>query len=346
MDKKKRKRKLWIRLVALFLVLTMVVGYWASAVTDIRIADDASNAAMSYLATQTDYVNQDKPARIMSLVRSMKKSESLEDYYLQASMRIGSAKYEEALPYIEQCLTLCSPSENRDVYLDVLTKKGCLLALLQRNDEAVETLNKALETNKNLQDVYLVLAQIYLEENDTQKLEETLKTYLDLYPDDTDVRTTYFQTLAAAGKAEEAREQGEMIISSTGVSETNLDDAYHVMAILDFEEENFESALGYLEKIKNNEGTYKDIYYDMGICHMSLSEMDKATECFTRSIEVGYNKQTCLYSRGVCEFSKEEADYQSALEDLVAAYEYEGEDRDEETASMAEEFLLAVTAAE
>lgn len=342
MERKKKKRKLWFRLVALFLVLTMIVGYWASALIDIKIADDASNAAMSYLAANTDYVKQDKSERFLSLVRSLNPTESLEDCYLDASMRIGSARYEEALPYIDKCLGLCSPTQNRDIYLDVLTKKGCLLALLQRNDEAIDALNKALETEPELSDVYLVLAQIYLEENDAQKLEETLKAYLDYYPDDTDIRVTYLQTLATLDKEEEAREQGKIIISTPGISNATKDDAYHVLAILDFGKEDFEAALESLIRIVNSEGTYPDIYYDMGICYMSMGDMDKATDCFTRSIEVGYSKQASLYSRGVSEFSKEKADYQTALNDLVEAYEYDEEDKDEETTAMAEEFLKAI----
>lgn len=344
--KKKKKRKIWIRLVAILLILTMAVGYWASALIDIKIADDASNAAMSYLATNTEYVKANKTARFLNLVQSMKPTESLDDYYLQASMRIGSARYEDALPYIDKCLELCSPVKNKAVYVDVLTKKGCLLALLERDDEAIDALNLVLETEPAATDVYLVLAQIYLEKNDVEKIEETLNSYLEYDPDDIDIRVTYMQTLIAQGKEDEAAEQGKLVVTDSNATETNLDDAYHILGLIDFGNKNFSDALKSFDKIKDTAGNYPDLFYDKGICYMSDGEMDKATEFFTKSIEAGYNKQESMYSRGVCEFSKDEPDYQSAVNDLVAAYEYSEEDRDEETAAMAEEFLKAIAATE
>lgn len=343
METKKRKRKLWIRLTAFLLVLTMTVGYWASAMIDIKIADDASNAAMSYLATNTEYVNKSKSQRFYDLVRSMKKSESLEDIYLQASMRIGQAKYEEALPYLDRCMEICSPTRYKDTYVDVLCKKGCILALLERNDEAIEVLHKAVETIPETTDAYLVLAQLYLQNEDLEKLEEVLKTYLDYKPEDAEIRVNYLQTLATAGKEEEAREQAETILATANVSQSNLDDTYHVLAVMDMAISDFNASVKSLEKIKDNGELYPDVFYDKGICYMSLGDLDKATENFTKSIELGYNKQASLYSRGVSEFSKEEdPDYQSAMEDIVAAYEYAEEDRDEEIAVIAEEFIESI----
>lgn len=338
-----KKRKVWIRLTAAILVVTMVVGYCASALIDIKISEDASNAAMNYLASNTEYVKQSRSERFLSLVKSMKKTRSLEDYYLEASMRIGAAKYEEALPYIDKCLEFCSPSRYKEVYVDVLTKKGCLLALLGRSEEAVEVLNLAVETTPEMTDAYLVLAQIYLENDDADKLEETLGTYLGYVPEDLDIRVNYMQTLGSQNKEKEARDQADIILTDKQSNDENRDDAYHVLAILDFGREDFESALANLENIQDTGERFQDIFYDKGVCYMSLGDMDKATESFSASIDLGYNKQASLYSRGACEFSKtDNPDYQSAVDDIVAAYEYSEEDRDEDTAAMAEELLRAI----
>ena len=51
--KKFYKRK-WVRITAIFLILTMLVTYWAGTVTSIRISAEATNEAMRYLAENTE----------------------------------------------------------------------------------------------------------------------------------------------------------------------------------------------------------------------------------------------------------------------------------------------------
>lgn len=319
----------------------MVIGYWATAITNIQIASDASDAAVRYLAESTEYVNEGRTERFADLVRSFRGEDTVEDCYRQASIKIGAAEYEDALHYINLCLDKSSPIQNREIFIDALTKKGCLLTLLGKDDEAVEALNKAIETEPTLSDVYLVLAQIYLNRNQVIELEETLKAYLEVVPDDLDMRVTYMQTLAAQGKDEEASKQGFMVVEDSNSTQQQQEDCYYVIAINLFKQESFEQSLEYLEKVVDQDGKYTDLYYDKGICYLSMGELDKAKEAFTESIDKGMSLQNCYYSRAVTEFTSENADYEAAYKDLIAARDYQGEDRDEETVAMAEEFLDA-----
>lgn len=325
----------------MFLVLTMVIGYWASAMINVKIASDASDAAIKYLAESTEYVNADKSERFSDLVRSFRRTDDIDYYYLQASIKIGAAKYEEALGFINKCLDLSSPIQHRETYIDALTKKGCLLTLLGRDEEAEEVLELAIETEPELSDIYLVLAQIYLNSNDVDKLEKTLAGYLDIVPDDLDMRITYMQTLAAQGRDEEASKQGFMVVENDNSTDQQQEDCYYVIAIDCFKREDFEKSLEYLEKVIDQDGKYTDLYYDKGICYLSLGELVSAKEAFTESIDKGMSIQNCYYSRAVTEFTMEDADYEAAYNDLLAARDYQGEDRDEETVKLAEEFLDA-----
>lgn len=319
----------------------MVVGYWASAMINIQIAANASDAAVRYLAESTDYVNSNRTERFTDLVRSFRRTDDIDNYYLQASIKIGAAKYEDALFYINKCLDMSSPIQYRETYLDALTKKGCLLTLLGRDDEAVEALKLAIKTESGLSDVYLVLAQIYLNNNEVSELEETLAGYLEIVPDDLDMRVTYMQTLAAEGKDEEASKQGLMVIEDSNSTDQQKEDCYYVIAINQFKQEDFEQAALNLEKVIDQEGKYTDLYYDKGICYLSLGELQRAKDAFTESIDKGMSVQNCYYSRGVTEFTLDDADYEAAYKDLVEARDYQGEDRDEETAAMAKELLDA-----
>ena len=336
---KKIHRKKWIRITAIFLVLTMLVTYWAGTVTSIKISAEATNEAMRYLAENTEYMNKKKSERTWGLVRSLMRTEDIDECYLVASIYIGAARYEEALTYIDKCIRMCPKEGREDFYTELLTKKGCLLTLMDDNEGAIKVLKEATERKPDASALYLVMAQIYFEENDVSKMAEATSKYLEFEPDDVDVRVTYLQTLAAMDVIDEARIQGRMIIENKDAGVEQKDDAYHVLAMLALREENFDEALDNLKGIRDEEGKYEDVQYDIGVCHMATGEYEEAIEAFSKSIEKEYNKQGCYYSRGVCEFSAEEADYTAAYYDLKEASEYSGEDRDEETAKLAQVIL-------
>jgi tetratricopeptide (TPR) repeat protein len=294
---------------------------------------------MKYLAENTEYINKKRSERTWNLIQTLKGTDDLNDCYLAASIYIGSARYEEALAYIRKSLKLCDPTERPEFYTELLTKKGCLLTLMGENDEALKTLDLVTDRDPQAADVYLVKAQIYFEQNNLEKLAETSAQYLEVVPDDVSVRITYLQTLAALDVVDEAKKQGRIIIEDASADTEAKDDAYHILAMLALREENFKEALRNLQQVKDTKEKYPDVNYDIGVCQMSKGEFDEAIEYFTRSIEQDYNKQGCYYSRGVCEFSNDPVDYESAYFDLLAAVEYDEEDRDEETAALAESIL-------
>ena len=336
---KTRKKKIWIRVTAIFMVLTMVVTYWAGTVTSIKISAQETNEAMKYLAENTEYINKKRSERTWNLIQTLKGSDDLNDCYLTASIYIGSARYEEALTYIRKCLKLCDPTERPEFYTELLTKKGCLLTLMGENDEALKTLDLVTERDPQAADVYLVKAQIYFEQNSLEKLAETTAQYLEIKPDTVSVRITYLQTLAALDVVDEAKKQGRIIIEDASADTEAKDDAYHILGMLALREENFAEALENLKNIYDTKEKYPDVNYDIGVCQMSKGEFDEAIEYFTKSLEQDYNRQGCYYSRGVCEFSNDPADFESAYYDLLAAAEYNEEDRDEDTALLAKAIL-------
>ncbi len=336
---KKGKTRVWLRVTAGVLAAVMIFTYWAGSAVSIKIAADSSNEAMKYLAENTAYVKAGRSVRVLNLLSSMINREDLEDCYNRASIYIGSARYEEALIYIGKCLKMCDEQSDPDMYTDLLTKKGCLLALVDRNDEALEVLTEVVKRTPDAADIYLVLAQIYLEENEPANLVEATARYLELRPDDLEVRITYLQALAAADDFEEASKQSELIVSDKSVTTEQCDDVYHTLTVMALKVEQFEEALEYLDKIYDTENRWPDIAYDRGVCLMSLSRFDEAIDCFGQSIEKGYNVQGCYYSRGVCELSGDKVDIKAAYQDLKDAVEYEGEDRDEETAVLAKAIM-------
>jgi tetratricopeptide (TPR) repeat protein len=335
--KKFYKRK-WVRITAIFLILTMLVTYWAGTVTSIRISAEATNEAMRYLAENTEMMNKQRTERTWNLVRGLMRTEDIDECFLVASIYIGSARYEEALTYIDKCLRMCPQDERKDFYAELLTKKGCLLTLLGRNDEAVGVLDSVIECKPDSSDAYMVLIQIYYTANDMDNLEKTLAAYLEIAPEDSDMRATYIQALMSDGNVKEAEVQCGLLMEYDKDG-TYKNDAEHALALIALGREDFTGAMKHLTKMTDYEEAFPDVAYDKGVCHMAGGDYDKAVEEFIRSINIGYMKQYCYYSRAVCKISQEEPDYEGTFNDLKAAIEYDEEDRNEETAQMATELI-------
>ena len=76
---------------------------------------------------------------------------------------------------------------------------------------------------------------------------------------------------------------------------------------------------------------------------MTLKHYEEAVEDYDKAIEQGVLPQLSHYSRGVAECMSEEPDYQQAVEDLVFAVNYQGEDADTAIAAQALELLEILT---
>lgn len=261
-------------------------------------------------------------------------------YYEMASALIAQAEYEKALPYVDECTKLITKETNPDEYVDLMIKKGCLLTLLGREDEAIDPLNEVLGIKPDTKDVYMVLAQIYYDKGDFNKLGETLEAYLKIAPDDVDMRVTYAQSLYSTGDLEDAEKQFDIVEQSlTKEDEEMTNEVKHFKMLIDLQKGDFENAYEKLCEMDGLEDKYPDIYMNKGLCKMSLGEYDEAAEFYTTSIEKGQQVQYCYYTRGICELTGDKPDYEAAYNDLKMAVEYEGEDRDEETSELAKEIL-------
>lgn len=78
----------------------------------------------------------------------------------------------------------------------------------------------------------------------------------------------------------------------------------------------YETALAFVEKAREEDPTLEGNNYYRGICLLSLQRMEEAVEAFSESIEEGYLIQFCYYNRGVCHVSLQE--YEQAQQDMEA----------------------------
>ncbi len=334
----KRRKGIWVRILSGILVVTVVSTYCATAAINVTLAANTDNAATNYLADNTEYINESKAQRLLSQIKTLQKPTDLDSYYRLASTKIAKEKYDEAMPYIEKCIELCKEDEEQSIYLSLLTKKGCLLTLLDRDEEAIEVLNEVIEKDSKQSDAYLVLAQICYEYNNFEGLVFSLENYLKLVPEDSTTRMTYAQILYTQGYILDAKENYEKVVNAEAAKEEQAE-AKHYLSLIHLQNREFEEAYTYLKDLEQEKEVYKDIDCNMGLCQMSLGNYDEAIKYYTRSIENEYALQYSYYTRGICELTKDNADVSKALADLQYAADYAGDDKDEETSTLAKEML-------
>lgn len=199
-----RRIKPWARWTAAFLALAFGFTFGAQSWITVKISAEESNAAKTYLAQQTDYVNASRLERLRTKLQTLTQPDGLEDYYRLAETHIAAEEYTEALECIQRCLELYEPEYGTTLQAELLLKEGCLLTILDRADEAEEAMEQVVQLAPGLADAYLVLAQLHAGSDDTQALAADLESYLELQPAAADMRLLLAQLYLAQGQGDEA----------------------------------------------------------------------------------------------------------------------------------------------
>lgn len=366
-EKTRLYRRPWARALAGVLVLLLFLSLLSGLWIRVRISADTEDAAQGYLAGETEYVNASELERLIEQLRNLRQPTKLENYYSRAGTRIAMEDYAQALTYIEKCLELYTPDYGEPLHVDLLIKQGCLLTLLDRSEEAIAPLNAALELDPSQSAVYLVLAQIYSGTGQTSELMDALSAYLELEPEESELRLMLAQLRYAMEEYPAAADQTAYLLESgaqqgpelaalclnLGIQLTQaqeydralvqLDGAIALQAFLQTEEPSEPEDGEEADDAQALEEQLASLHYYRGLCNLTLKHYEEAVEDYDKAIEQGVLPQLSHYSRGVAECMSEEPDYQQAVEDLVFAVNYQGEDDDTAIAAQALELLEILT---
>jgi tetratricopeptide (TPR) repeat protein len=358
-----RKTYLWIRVSAAVLAALMVGSAFLLDAIKIKIRKqayeeaDAAAAAGNYLVDSTEYVGKNTLERAAETIEgAFRKPVTFEDFYDLASRSIAREEYEKALSYIDVCLEKTGPSPEiakEKVYVDLLMKKACLLALTGEYDPALRYFDLVLELMP-LPQAYIIKAQIYAEQGKADKAAESLKYYLETVPGDYSMRLALIQLYYAAGKFAEAqsecenylaltderRETGYFMLGScklqNGDHEAAMKDlvtaaelgygdpamCYGQAAISAYLIGRTEDVLSLGKKAVSTDSDQLDtglLYSYMGYSAMLLEKFEDAEVFFTKAIEFGQPEAPMLYYRGISLMAREETE--TAIADFTAALE-------------------------
>ena len=320
-------KRIWFRIIAFLLAVTMVFSIWASGAIQIRIqAQSDQDAASQYLIDNTDYIQSGDLGRLEEKLQTYFQPTTLEDYYRLAGTQIGSGEYAQALGSVDTCLELY-PGGDEPLYLDLLLKRGCLHVLLGQYEQAVAALEQVLLTDPEQADAYLVLAQIYAELENYQGLIPVLGEYLKLKPQDSDIRVVLAQVLFQIGEYRQAIDQYDQLKQMEGLSES-VNQIVFLEALAYIQLADYSAAKELFLSIPDSEKGMVERDYYLGVCYLSEEDYETGEIHFTASLEAGEMVQLSSYSRAVCRLMKEDFDYEGALADLENAIAYSEADWD------------------
>ena len=361
-EKRGRKPRVWLRLTAIVSAVLLVCSAVLLDAVTVTLSrqelkgTDVTAAAGNYLADSTPYIKQDVVRRAQKvLTGALRKPVTLQDYYDLASEAIARKNYEGALALIDVCLGLADiPGANvaNGLHVDLLMKKGCLLALRGDYYQALALFDQALKLDSSQAQAYLLEAQIYAQQNSVANATENLRAYLKLEPGDTSMRAALIQLYYAQGKyadAEIACNDYLALLSDADGSihflrgacrlqqagyQPAMDDllqavqlgypdaglCYGQAALCAYALNKPELVLDYGRQsvaLDSKQMDYGKLYSYMGLSSLLLKKFQDAEAQFTSALDHGQSEAATRYYRGVSRMAQGQAG--SAVEDFSAA---------------------------
>lgn len=322
----------WVRMLALVLAMLMAATFVLSSAIAVRLNPD-NTASESVLGQTTDYVDKGAIERAEDVIaRLFSSARTLEEHYLNASVLIGQARYDEALESIKACLMLVGDSDTELIY-ELWLKRGCLETLLGWHDTALGSFENIPEGIYDAE-LLLIKAQIYDEKGDTRTASLMLEEYVETYPSDVDTRLMLAEFYTRIGNYQATIAQYDVVIAGGGDSKgtvymlrasakmmaglydesisdflaakdagyADVSACWAQSALASYLVQDYESVLTYGEQaigLGSENFTYETLYYYMGLSQIELGKFDEAVGLLNKAIELGSKADDIYYYLGV-----------------------------------------------
>ena len=176
----KSRRPLWIRGIALFvaLLLLLEVGIFnASTVRFLRedYAGSDYESMADYLYENDGYLTADRLRRMRAVLRLLGTPDTFDEYYLAASVAIADENYSEAARHTEKCVELYEGSDRR--LAELYVRLGCLYGLEDDWRSAGEAFSEAYSLDRENSSAILMLVESYLRQGEYVQALEAMETY-------------------------------------------------------------------------------------------------------------------------------------------------------------------------
>ena len=269
--------------IAVVLVIVMVINtVWVSAaqVSMQRVGtEDSQGIANNYLFDSTSYMTEDTLQRMYEVLMLNQTPTDWRGYEEQAGIYIAREQYDEAIDRISKAVEIyaeASDLEKASLWL----KKGCLHTLKGDYEKALESLERCVEFDPECSEGYLIMAQLYLEEEDEENTLKNMEAYLELNPGNVEAEEMVAQLYMAKSDFSTAGKWLQKAMESGGGAEI-----YYQYALCIIQDNKFKEAIEYLNKALELDENVGDAYYYRAICRLTIGEYVMALEDLKKAEE-------------------------------------------------------------
>lgn len=346
------RKKIVQRIVAAFLAFAMVLSTALLLLTRIvqpnviEVSQSTADNAYQALFNQSAYLSANAVERVGMLLREIgRQPKTAEEFEEVASMYAGRGNYAEAAVLYESSINLTDATDQEALAIRKL-KLGSAYVLVGDMARAETCYLQALEHDDTLALAYLLLAQVYFEQNRYAESAARISAYLELVPDDAQTRTmlgnlyenmqqydlalnayleAYLRSRSASDCMNVARAallsgdyaMGYQYLSTYLEQNEDPDGSVHYLrgAALMGQEHYAEAEADMLEAIKLGYSDAADCYVQLTLCTYMQGD-------FANTLRYGRQAQTlwetpnaeCLQRMGLAQMQL--GDYASAIDDL------------------------------
>ena len=324
----------WTRAVAAFLAVAMALSLFLTNAVQIKLGSGDQSASTDVLDETTDYVQKSGASRAGDVLANLVTTpKTLQDYYRNASIQIGQAKYADALASIKSCLALSDGAE-RSVKDELWLKCGALETLTHAYDDALKSFTH-ITTGAYRGEQLLIKAQIFDAKKDTEAVCAMLHEYVRLYPGEWETRMTLAASYVQLERYDAAIEQYDAVIDAgkdsggtaymqratarmmAGDYAASIEDFLAAKnagysdpsaclaqcALASYLQKDYKAVLGYGARavaIGSKNFTFETLNYYMGLSQLNLGSYKEAVGLLTNAIDQGVKMDDAYYYRGAC----------------------------------------------
>lgn len=275
--------KPWIRTIAIILVISMITGIAGHGI---------------YLRKMNRKYAEAEAARLKQEQLDQRRQADFDAAYENVRKAIEEKDYASAIEKLEACLALADPGST--VETELLTTRASLNILLGNSEEAKSDLDQAALGDENSPVILLLKSQIEVEQENYDTAQSDMEKYLELEPDNYDVRLSLTQLYEMTGQYSAAAES-YMALQKLRPTDKSIEINAGRCLIL---AQRLTEAQAILEPILENQDSPEigTAYFLRAMIRMQNSDFSGAIEDYTDAIEGGYDARVCLEQITACAF--------------------------------------------
>lgn len=206
-EKKSPRYRLWFRLIALVLVISILMSLTAVDFSLMRYQGTEQMMAAQYLMDTTPYIGQARVQRLKTLLSSIA---PFEIYLNAAEIAIGKMDYARAANFLNKAIPDCQDTAQK---AQLYNRLGCVYMLEEEPEKALEAFDSSILTDPKDPTPYVLRSQLRYQNADQEGATEDAMRYLQMGGQDPQMLTTALSILELGGELELAVEAATRIIA-------------------------------------------------------------------------------------------------------------------------------------